>query len=266
MKSAHKYLRFLTAIWLIVSAVQSLMAQSSTALFAQVAVGGEFTTTFTLLNTGSTSLSGTLILTKGDGTPMPVNLALSSGSQVSASSVPLAIPAGGTLFVTATPSNPNDSFTGWARVESTGGTLGGVATFEYEVGGHLQTIAGVLASDVTSVATIPVDDNVGQDCLSCTGYAVANPGTSRISIRIVEVSADANAVTALNTIDLEPGAHSSRFFFQDPLAARDFRGSAVLIGQGGATFSVVALVQVQSATGPLYTAIPVIPSKAPNIN
>ncbi len=266
MRSAHRYLRFLTAAWLIGSADQSLMAQSSTTLFAQVAVGGGFTTTFTLLNSGSTSLSGNLILTKGDGTPMNVNLALSSGSQVTASSVSVLLPAGGTLFVTATPASPNDSFTGWARVESTGGTLGGVATFEYAKGGQLQTIAGVLASDVTSVATIPVDDDVGQQCISCTGYAVANPGTGRISVRIVEVSADANAVTALQTVDLEPGAHSSRFFFQDPSAARNFKGSAVLIGQGEATFSVVALVQVQSATGPLYTAIPVIPSKAPNIN
>jgi hypothetical protein len=36
----------------------------------------------------------------------------------------------------------------------------------------------------------------------------------------------------------------------------------VLIAEGGAQFAVVALVQDRG----LFTAIPVIPSKAPNIN
>ncbi|HYK87673.1 MAG TPA: hypothetical protein VE398_02815 [Acidobacteriota bacterium] len=267
MKCPIRFLAIIATVFALAWAVPEMMAQSTTAFFAQVAVGSGFTTTFTLLNTGDTLLNGNLILTKSDGTPMNVNLSLSSGSQVTASSVPVPIQPGGSLFVTATAANPGDSFTGWARVESSGGTLGGVATFEYLPSGELQTIAGVLSADVTPVATIPVDDNVGtQQCVSCTGYAVANPGSSPISIRVVEVSADGTTVTPLDPINLDPGKHTAAFFFQDNAAARNFQGSAVLIGQGGATFSVVALVQVQSTTGPLYTAIPVIPAKAPKIN
>jgi len=247
-------------------------AATTTALFAQVAVGGGFTTTFTLLNTGSTALTGNLILTKSDGTPMNVSLGAPSGNPsfapstelVVGSSTPINIPSGGTTFLTATPANPDDYFVGWGRVESSGGTLGGVATFSLTSAGQLQAIAGVLSADVTSVATIPVDDDVSQN--RATGYAVANPGSSSITIRVVEVSADGNTITALSPINLDPGKQTAAFFFQDKAAAQKFRGSAVLIGQAGATFSVVALLQVQGATGLLYTAIPVIPAKAPNIN
>jgi hypothetical protein len=211
-------------------------------------------------------LSGNLVLTRSDGIPMNVVLTPSSGSQVIGSTIPILIPPGGTLFITANPVNANESSVGWARVESSGGTLGGVATFQYLPGGQLQSIAGVLSADATGVATIPVDDDIEQECLTCTGYAVANPGSTEISIRVLEVSADGNNLTSLDSIHLSPGAHSSRFLFQDPKAAQKFRGSAVLIAEGGASFAVVALVQVQGATGPLYTAIPVIPAKAPNIN
>jgi hypothetical protein len=40
----------------------------------------------------------------------------------------------------------------------------------------------------------------------------------------------------------------------------------VLIADGGRKFAVVALVQNSGAAGNLYTAIPVIRSKAPGIN
>jgi hypothetical protein len=214
-----------------------------------------------------------LTLAKLDQTPINVtvtDLSLNKSSAGSGSPITVPIPgiaSGGTIFLAVTPTNPNDSLAvGWARVESSGGTLGGVATFSLTSAGQLQAIAGVLSADLTPVATIPVDDNVGHQCLSCTGYAVANPGSSPISIRIVEVSADGNTVTPLSSVSLNPGQQRAAFFYEDLSASKKFRGSAVLIGQAGATFSVVALVQVQGATGLLYTAIPVIPAKAPNIN
>lgn len=78
-------------------------AATTTALFAQVAVGGGFTTTFTLLNTGSTALTGNLILTKSDGSEMNVSLGAPSGNPsfapstefVVGSSTPINIPARG---------------------------------------------------------------------------------------------------------------------------------------------------------------------------
>jgi hypothetical protein len=273
MRSVFQFGIIGAAAFLLGSSAQSA-AQTTTALFPQVAVGGGFTTTFTLMNTGSTTLAGNLVLTleKSDGTPnvTVTDLALNQTSTFSGSSITVpisSIPSGGIMFLSAAPTNPGDSVAvGWGRVDSSGGTLGGVATFALTIGAQLQTIAGVLSSDLVSAATIPVDDDLDQQ--RSTGYAVANPGSSPITIKVLEVPADGNSATAvtLSSITLNPGQHTASFFFQDPKASPTFRGSAVLIGQNGATFCVAALVLVQGTTGPLYTAIPVFPSKASIIN
>ena len=264
------------AVFLFGSTALSLAQTTTTALFPEVVVGGGYTTTFTLVNTGSAALSGNLILTlqKSDGTPVNITVTdLVLNKTFSSTTVPISsIPSGGSMFLEAAATNPGDSAAvGWCQVESSGGTLGSVATFAYTSGGQLQTVAGVLSSDLVSAATIPVDDDFTQG--RYTGYAVANPGSSQITITVLEVPASGNSANAvtLNTVTLGPGQQTASFFFQDPNAVdykgikSTFQGSAVLIGQSGATFSVIALSLVQGTTS-LLTAIPVLPSKAPNIN
>ena len=120
----------------------------------------------------------------------------------------------------------------------------------------MQTVAGVLGSQLVSSATIPVDDDVSQGRF--TGYAIANPGNSSITVSVTEVSADGETLTTLSPIKLDARCQKAGFLVRDPSAAQLFKGSAVLTGQGGATFSVVALVEVQGTGGVLFTAIPVI--------
>jgi hypothetical protein len=175
------------------------------------------------------------------------------------------IPPGGTKFITATPANAGDATrSGWARVENIGGSLGGVATFSQTVGGALGTVAGVLGTAAVNVATIPIDDDADQNRF--TGYAVANVGSGNITVKVVTVNENGTVVNAnFPAQGLNPlGARQqvARFFFQDAPAPFKFKGSAVMIGQSGAQFGVVALVLNQN----LLTAIPVIPEKAPAIN
>ncbi|NWG13481.1 MAG: hypothetical protein HXY20_08115, partial [Acidobacteria bacterium] len=54
----------------------------------------------------------------------------------------------------------------------------------------------------------------------------------------------------------------ARFVHEDAKEQLTFRGSMVLIASPGQRFCVVALVQNKG----LFTAIPVIPAKAPGIN
>jgi hypothetical protein len=61
---------------------------------------------------------------------------------------------------------------------------------------------------------------------------------------------------------LWPSNQVVRFLHQDAPQRLKFRGSMVLIASPGQKFCVVALVQNQGQ----FTAIPVIPAKAPNIN
>jgi hypothetical protein len=266
---SHRFLTLLLAAGAALAAAPpgALAQTTTTALFAHVATGhdnnvGDYSTIFTLLNTGSNILTGKLILTYRDGTPLTAAITGPSGFQTLASSVDLNIPIGGTQFWTAAGISPDDPVkTGWARVDSSGGTLGGVATFQLVSGTNLAAIAGVLASNATQCATIPVDNDDGQK--RYTGYALANPGTDSISIKLVIVNQDGTVVNAgLKPIDLSPGRQIAGFLHQDSTSLLTFQGSVVMIEQSGKRFAVVALVQNQG----LFTAIPVIPEKAPNIN
>ncbi len=241
---------------------------TTTAIFAQVAAGhdpnaGEYSTTFTLLNAGGSTLTGNLILTANDGNPLTAAISGPGGFQTTASSVPLDIPVGGTQFWTAAGLSPDTPLkTGWARVESTGGALAGVATFEVVTGNSLVAIAGVLPSNAAQYATIPIDndDSAGR----YTGYALANPGTDPVSIRMVLVRQDGTVVDPgpLATINLDAGKQLAKFFHEGVPSLLAFQGSVVMIEQNGKKFSVVALVQDQA----FFTAIPVVPDKAPTIN
>lgn len=241
---------------------------TTTTIFAQVAAGhdpnsGDYSTTFTLLNTGGSALSGNLILTANDGSPLAAAITGPEGFQAAASSVPLNITVGGTQFWTAAGLSPDTPLkTGWARVESSGGALAGVATFQLSSGNDLVAVVGVLPSSATQYATIPVDnDDSGR---RYTGYAVANPGSEPISIKVMVVRQDGTVVDPgpLSAINLEPGAQTAKFFHEGVPSLLAFQGSVVMIGQSDKKFSVVALVQNQA----FFTAIPVVPEKAPTIN
>lgn len=253
------------AVRMLVTDPGPIGINTTTALFSQVAIGGGYTTVFTLMNTGSDDLGGTLILTAGNGTPMTATFSSPPAAPTTGSNLDIGpIRAGGTQFITASPVNPGDAtVTGWARVESSGGAIGGVGTFQFTQAGKLTTVAGVLAGGTTNVATVPVDNS---EALSrFTGYAIANPSNQNINVKIVVVDVNGAVVHTLNLPQLNPlgpGQQVARFLHQDLSSLLTFRGSMVLIGQGGSQFSVVALVVDQS----LITAVPVIPSKAPGIN
>lgn len=255
-------------IYTTTATINAAAALPTTALFSHVAVGDGFSTLFTLVNTGATPLTGSLILTGQNGTPLDATLsqaAVGAGAPelgpVLASSFPIEIPSGGTKVITASPLTASDPLkAGWARLESAGGAVSGVATFQLVTGGKLATIAGVLGSETVENATIPVDDDVAAN--RYTGYAVANPGTDSVTIKVVTVKQDGTAGATLANIVLGPGGQKAQFVSNDPAASQKFQGSVVLMGQGGKKFSVVALVQNQG----LYTAIPIVAAKAPGIN
>jgi hypothetical protein len=238
---------------------------TTTALFAQVAIGGGYTTVFTLMNTGTGDLGGVLVLTGANGNPLNAKFSEPPAAPITASSIDITpIHSGGTRFITAGPVNPGDATTtGWGRIESSGGTIGGVGTFEFTQAGKLTTIAGVLAGSTLNVATVPVDNDGAQNRF--TGYAIANDSNANINVKIVVVNANGAPVQTLNLPQLNPlgpRQQTARFLHQDVPSLLTFQGSMVLIGQGGSRFSIVALVLDQG----LITAVPVIPSKAPGIN
>jgi sugar lactone lactonase YvrE len=238
---------------------------SATTFFPQVAVGGGSSTLFTITNTGSTAASGNLILTNQQGNPFTVSGVLtdSSGTIQPASvgsSFSIYVPAGGTVFLSANALNPNNpTSSGWAELDSTGGSLTGVATYEYVSGGILQYVIGVLQSPLLQFATIPMDNDNTQ--AQQMAYAIANPSSQTISIKLALVGQDGTVVDDTVTVTLSPGQQIARYLWQDLPARTNFKGSLVLRGQAGASFTSLLLLQKQS----LFTVIPLISGKAPGI-
>ena len=240
-------------------------AFSFDAFFPQVVVGGGSSTLFTITNTGSTAASGNLILTDQQANPFTVSGVLtdSFGTTQSASvgsSFSLYVPAGGTVFLSANPLNPgNPLSSGWADLESNGGSLTGVATYEYVSGGIMQYMVGVLQSPLLQFATIPVDNDNTQD--KQMAYAIANPSSQTISVKLALVGQDGTVVDDTLTVTLGPGQQIAKYLWQDLPASANFKGSLVLRGQAGASVIAVALLQKQG----LFTVIPVIPGKTPGV-
>ncbi len=231
--------------------------------FPQVAAGGGYTTLFTITNTGSTTASGSLLLTDPQGNPLSVNGALVDSSGIaqpalSGHAFSFAVPAGGTIFLSTGLAAEDPIKTGWGQLESTGGLLTGVATYEYLVGSTVQTIVGVLQSQTLQYATIPVDYDSSQS--KQISYAIANPSSQTIAIKLALVGQDGTVVDDTVAVTLGPGEQIARYLWQE-MARTNFKGSLVLRGQAGASFIAVALLDKQG----LSTVVPLIAGKASSV-
>ena len=222
----------------------------SVTFFPHVVVGGGYSTAISLVNTGDTEASGSIYLWNGAGTPLPTTLAADG------TAIPFAIRPAGALNLTAGPVTLGQPATsGWARIESLGGTLSGVATFYWADAGTLKTSAGVFASQQTDSAVLPVDNNDSEE--RYTGFAIANPGTGPVNIRLMlrdESGAQRYDLAPASLNPLPPGGQVATFVHQLLDGARKFRGTMSLSTDSGGTFAVVALVQSRGQ----ITAIPVV--------
>jgi hypothetical protein len=232
--------------------------------FPQVAIGGGYSTNFVLLNNGAAATTGIFTLTDQSGNPFSVRLTAPGIQPGPASSLPLSMAPGSTVFLKAEALDAADSAeAGWACLESYGGSFGGVATYEYIEGGVLKSTVGVLASQPVEAATIPVDNDSAEP--RSTAFAVANHGTEDVNIRIVILDENGivtNTITPQELNPLGPKQHVSRYLDQYDESKRTFRGSMVLMAEDGKRFIAMALAQNKG----LYTAIPIIPGKAPNVS
>jgi hypothetical protein len=116
---------------------------ADTTYFPQVADGGGYSTTFTILNVNPSPANGTLKLFNQDGTSRPLQINGVTGSQFS-----ISIPATGSVRLT-TPNAGGTTTSGWALFDSTR-RLQAVATLDYRTGASLTSTAGVIS---TSPAT-----------------------------------------------------------------------------------------------------------------
>ncbi len=248
-------------------------AWDNTLHFSHMVVGGGWSTVLTLVNTGSDLSTGSLSFTGQDGKELPVTLDRSIAPQFKAAGAgairsigntfPVTLPAGGTeVFSTVSSVSNGPTKAGWARVGYTGGRLHGTATFQLSNGGILNTISGVFASQPTGFATIPVENDTSLGRF--TGFAIANPTNEDINVSVVILNPDGSTSDSIRPPELNPlgpQKQVARFIHEYLPTRATFKGSVVLVAQGGKKFIVTALVQHKG----LYTAIPVMPEKVSTV-
>src|SRR5467141_2925891 len=112
---------------------------ATTTYLPQIADGGGYTTTFTILNVSGSSVVGTLRLFNQDGSPKVLRMNSGTSSQFTVS-----VPANGSVRLT-TPNSGNLVSVGWATLESTP-RLQAVATYDYRIGNSFFATAGILGT------------------------------------------------------------------------------------------------------------------------
>jgi hypothetical protein len=85
-------------------------------------------------------------------------------------------------------------------VEVSGGSLGGVATFQVTQGKTLKATTGVLASQPVEYATIPIDNDDNQSRF--TGFAVANNEDQGLNLKIILLDESGTVIDTVSPPDL----------------------------------------------------------------
>jgi len=204
---------------------------SGSGSMAQVAAGGGWKTTFTLVNTGSATAQGTLNFYDNNGAPMALPLLYPQAqTAATSSSVSISLAPGQTLTMTA--DDPNNSDTGSA-VLTTSDAIGGYAIFEYTPTGQ--------------EAVVPVETRGSQSYLLAydntngiiTGIAVANLGAAQ-SVGVT-VRDDTGAVLATGSLQLGAGGHTSFILTDNYAMTAGKRGTIEFTSSGTGNISVLGL-------------------------
>src|SRR5262245_16661132 len=225
------------------------IGRANTLYFPQVAAGGGYSTTFTLLNIDTTPLNGQLRVFNQDGTQRPVPSAWDV----------ISIPAAGSARFTLNSSG--DLTVGWAYFQSAG-NVNGIAIFERrKVDGTLETIASVLgvASGPRFLVPVEISSSGG------TVIALVNTAGVPTSVEFVLLSETGStmAVNADSKFSLLSGGQQISEFVSNlfpQLALTEFKGTLIIQASG--------LIQQLAATGlvvkeGLLTGLPVIGSFTP---
>jgi hypothetical protein len=251
----------------------TLSIVSSGLFFPQIVVGGGYSTVFTLFNTSDQDVVCNLVLTDEEGNPFTANLtsvtagAYSPGGDDRIETInpflAFNLRWGGTKIITMNPVNSGDpAKVGWATVSVNGAKVYGVATYKQTISGILTTSIGVLSTPPVNYATIPVDNDSSQG--RYTGFAIANPGSTNIYIKVVAVDQNGLPDSGVQPAKLNPIGPNEQvaIFLHELIPSRaNFKGTVILRVLNNKQAVITALVQDHG----IFSAIPVVADKISSV-
>ena len=191
-------------ILLLSMSVSLVFAQGVTSL-PQIAFGGGWDTSFTIVNLSDLPGQGELRFHAEDGTPLNVILNSSNGQSVSSASI--TVPPHGVQVIQTT-GNTGPTTAGWADfvVDTTTAPLSISSIYRRHVSQNMTFEASVPGvSSATKPLIIPFDNTAS----FATGLAVVNPSAIQAATIPVTIR-DANGIVIMtDSLTLNPGAHMS---------------------------------------------------------
>ncbi len=188
-------------------ATASVSGFSNAGSMAQIASAGSWTTTFTLVNTGSTAVEILLNFFDNNGNPLPLSLTFpqspnASGPELAATLDRIVNPGAELVIQTTGPTNQSPQV-GWAQLLANG-TIGGFAVFSQAIGSSIQDGEVPLETRNSDSYVLSFDNTNG----SATGVALANIASQAVTTTIT-VRDDTGAVLLTNSLDLPAMGHTS---------------------------------------------------------
>ena len=227
--------------------------------FAQIAYGGSWQTTFTLLNLSSTDLASvTLSFFGDDGSPL--NVPVEGGNT---SSYTFTIPTGGVQNVVLS-SLDSTTTEGWASMSVASGIVRGQGSFRFLLPGGAISEAVVpfntsgsaaciipfpVAPGATPVILIAFDNTDGYK----TALAIANTSNTQLAVPI-EFDDQSNGQLVVDTLNLTVNQHMAFLVTDNYPALRNTKG---ILRIKASTASVSVLGLLANATNAITTIIPV---------
>ncbi len=216
--------------------------------FAQVASGGGWKTTLTIVNLSDVAVTARLNFYADAGTPLVLPLTLSDGSHVTDSSVSLTLqPRGSGVIETEAPTT--DISTGWAEVRASG-FVSGYSIFRQRIGG-LPDSEGTTDLDITPGPSIlfSYDNTAGFQ----TGVALVNLSNSDSKIASI-VRDDTGVIIGQSTLSVPALGHTSFFVSGNFPASASKRGTIEFSGVS----DDVTGIGLRFSPSLSFTSIPII--------
>ena len=251
-------LRFLA---LSISCAAGAFGQAGT--FGQIAYGGSWQTTFTLMNLNSSSpATVTLSFFADDGSPLSAPVQ-NFGSN--SSTVTFSIPAGGAQNIVLS-SLDTTTVQGWASMSATGGTVRGQGTFRVQLpkGGISEAVVplsfppGSIACVVPfptqgdPIILVPFDNTDGQ---YLTSLAFAN-ATTVAQVFFLEFDDQSNNPLITDILPMTPRQHEA-FVTTVNYPILQGKKGILRIHADPAKLTVLGILSNLTSTGAITTIIPV---------
>jgi hypothetical protein len=222
-------------------------AATGSGSMAQVASGGGWQTTFTLVNTGTTSAQAQMSFFDGAGNALSLPLTyVQSGTNTSASTITQTIAAGSTLVVLTQGNSTGATVVGSAQLTTTG-NISGFAIFRYDPTGQEAVIP--LETRDANAYILAFDNTNGL----ATGLALANVSNQAVSVPVV-LRDDTGASLGTAAINLPALGHTSFILADSYPSVAGKRGTVEFDTPTGAQISALGLRGTPSGA---VTTIPV---------